>query len=415
VKARNRTFVSKKNNPNGTTPESRRRLFSEIEEDANSNLENIDPNDPETMPAAGKQTVEKSSVLEEKITLLTKENKRLQVENEQYNIQVVQLKEEIKHEQNKMSFSVENFKHDDKLIRFYSGLQDYATFKALFDSLGKAVNHLIYYGSNTNPDNLTFSDAMKHGPKRSFSPEQEFFLVLARLRLGLLEEDLAVRAGISQTYMSRIIITWLDFLHSRFRSIPIWPSRSSVDQNMPTAFKEMYPSTRVIIDCTEIFLETPSSFRSQSATYSNYKHHNTAKGLVGISPSGAVSFVSDLYAGRSSDKQITLDCGILNLLEEGDSVMADKGFEIEGDMPLGVSLNIPPFLREKDHLSIDEETETRRIASVRIHVERAISRIKTFKILKSIYPITLSSDLNKIWVVCSYLTNFLPPLINNPE
>ena len=81
VKARNRTFVSKQNNANGTTPQSRRRLFSEIEEDANSNLENIDPNDPETMPAAGKQTVEESSVLEEKIALLTKENKRLQAEN----------------------------------------------------------------------------------------------------------------------------------------------------------------------------------------------------------------------------------------------------------------------------------------------------------------------------------------------
>ena len=95
--------------------------------------------------------------------------------------------------------------------------------------------------------------------------------------------------------------------------------------------------------------------------------------------------------------------------------MADKGFEIEGDMPLGISLNIPSFPREKDHLSIDEETETRRISSVWIHVERAISRIKTFKILKTLYPITLSSDLNKIWVVCSCLTNFLPPLINNPE
>lgn len=76
---------------------------------------------------------------------------------------------------------------------------------------------------------------------------------------------------------------------------------------MPASFKEMYPSTRVIIDCTEIFIEMPSSFRSQSATYSNYKHHNTAKGLIGISPSAAVSFVSDLYAGRSSDKEITND------------------------------------------------------------------------------------------------------------
>ena len=55
------------------------------------------------------------------------------------------------------------------------------------------------------------------------------------------------------------------------------------------------------------------------------------------------SFVSDLYAGRSSDKQITNDCGVLDLLEAGDSVMADKGFEIAGDLPQGVTLNIPLF------------------------------------------------------------------------
>ena len=85
---------------------------------------------------------------------------------------------------------------------------------------------------------------------------------------------------------------------------------------------------------------------------------------------------SDLYAGRYSDKQITNDCGTLDLLEAGDSFMADKGFEIAGDLPQGVTLNIPPFLGEKDHLSIEGETETRRIASVRIHVERAMARIK---------------------------------------
>ena len=80
---------------------------------------------------------------------------------------------------------------------------------------------------------------------------------------------------------------------------------------------------RVIIDCPEIFIEKPNSFRSQSVTYSTYKSHNISKGLVGISPSGAVTFVSDLYAGRSSDQQITLDCGILSLVESGDSIMAD--------------------------------------------------------------------------------------------
>ena len=84
-----------------------------------------------------------------------------------------------------------------------------------------------------------------------------------------------------------------------------------MNEIMPSSFKEMYPTTWVIIDCSELFIETPSSFRTQSVTYSNYKHHNTAKGLVGISPSAAVTFVSHLYAGRSSDKQITNDRGIL--------------------------------------------------------------------------------------------------------
>ena len=88
----------------------------------------------------------------------------------------------------------------------------------------------------------------------------------------------------------------------------------------------------------------PSS-RSQSVTFSNYKHHNAAKDLIGIAPSGALAFVSDLYAEICNDKQITNACGILDLLEEGDTIMADKGFDIASDLPHGVRLNIPPFLR----------------------------------------------------------------------
>ena len=181
---------------------------------------------------------------------------------------------------------------------------------------------------------------------------------------------------------------------------------------MPNCFKETYPTTRVIIDCTEIYIEKPSSVRSQSATYSSYKQYNTAKGLIGITPAGAISFVSDLYTGRTSDRMAAKDSNLYDLLEKGDSVMADKGSDIVNDLPEGVSLNIPPFLRGKEHLSVQEETETRQIAAVRIHVERAILRIETLKILSTVFPITMGTDLNKIWVICSYLTNFLPPLVN---
>ena len=94
-----------------------------------------------------------------------------------------------------------------------------------------------------------------------------------------------------------------------------------------------------------------------------YKRSNTARGLIGIAPNTAVTFVSKLYPKH---------CGILQLLEDGDSVRADRGFAILDDLPKGVSLNIPAFMNGKDQLSVEEETDTRRIASLRIHVERAI-------------------------------------------
>ena len=91
--------------------------------------------------------------------------------------------------------------------------------------------------------------------------------------------------------------------------------------------------------------------------------------------------------------------------------MADRGFDLDSDLPPGVNLNIPAFMNGKDQLDILDETETRRIASVRIHVERAIARIKSFRILKTTFPISMASDLNKIWVICCYLNNFLPPIV----
>ncbi len=180
---------------------------------------------------------------------------------------------------------------------------------------------------------------------------------------------------------------------------------------MPSCFKEHYPNTRVIFYCTEVFIEMPSSFRAQSQTYSTYKSHNTAKGLIGITPNGLVSFVSDLYGGHISDKKITELCGIISLLEPGDMVMADRGFDIQDILAQKkITLNIPPFMRGKTQLSLEEEFETR-IASVRIHVERAIGRIKNYCILIGVIPNSLHCHLDQIWFVCSILTNFLPPLV----
>ena len=68
-------------------------------------------------------------------------------------------------------------------------------------------------------------------------------------------------------------------------------------------------------------------------------------------------------------------------------------------------------MRSKDQLNPDEEDETREIASVRIHVERAIERAKNFNILKQILPNSMAEDVDKIWKVCCLLANFKGPLV----
>ena len=75
------------------------------------------------------------------------------------------------------------------------------------------------------------------------------------------------------------------------------------------------------------------------------------------------SFISDVFGGRISDKELVKRFGLCALLVEGDSVMADRGFVIDL-LPTGVSLNIPPFLEGRELLEPREVVQTRRIASV---------------------------------------------------
>ena len=105
---------------------------------------------------------------------------------------------------------------------------------------------------------------------------------------------------------------------------------------------------------------------------------------MGIAPSGAVTFFSQLYDGSISDKEIFNRSGFLKkeLWSDGDSVMADRGFTIHDELArVGVSLNIPAFLGGRDYLTKGEVKASQTITSVRIHVERAIQRIKAYSVI----------------------------------
>ena len=80
----------------------------------------------------------------------------------------------------------------------------------------------------------------------------------------------------------------------------------------------------MILDCTEIFVQTPTSLLLQLQLYSTSKSNTTLQGLIGITPNGVICFVFSLYTEGNGDKEITRFSKILDLSEPGDSVMANK-------------------------------------------------------------------------------------------
>jgi len=151
------------------------------------------------------------------------------------------------------------------------------------------------------------------------------------------------------------------------------------------------------------------SMAVQKATFSSYKHYHTLKTLINMAPNGVVTFVSDLFPGFTSDKIITLKSGFLSQLEPGDLILADKGFLICDILPPNVYLNIPPFL-DTPQFTPEQVLPTETISKARIHIERAIQRIKCYRILDHI-PTSLLLQADCVLKVVASLTNFQYPLI----
>ena len=154
-----------------------------------------------------------------------------------------------------------------------------------------------------------------------------------------------------------------------------------------------------------------SKVSENSETWSDYKSHNTIKILVGISPTGFITFLSSCYGGRASDRYVVQDSNFYDGLDLYDEVMADRGFQIQEELMVKFcKLTVPPGARVKSQMTTAEVKKTKEVANLRIHVERAINRIKTYRILKTVMPITMLHHCDDIIKVCGALCNLKPLL-----
>ena len=296
-------------------------------------------------------------------------------------------------------------------VRFYTGLPSSSAFRLLFEQLSAKAREMHYWTGEKHVQTSHIMTSKVIRTARALTLEQELFLCLIRLRQGFPVQDLAFRFSVSESTVSSIFTTWVKFMCKELQWLILWPDRSIIQRNMPDMFLKYYPKCRVIIDCTEVYIETPSSLEIAAMCWSNYKQHYTVKFLIGITPNGAISFASPIYGGRASDAFIVKDCRFLNSLQPYDEVMADRGFKIHDLLSFHQCfLTIPPSKHTNLQMSPKEVKTTSRIANVRIYVEQAIKRIKHFLILKRELPISLLPLIDDIVIVCSSLSNLNEPL-----
>ncbi|XP_060754015.1 uncharacterized protein LOC132864615 isoform X2 [Neoarius graeffei] len=252
----------------------------------------------------------------------------------------------------------------------------------------------------------------KPGPQRRLACKDELVLVLMKMRLGLTNNFLCNVFGISAGLCSIILNTYVPFMANQLKNLIHWPIKSSIQEQIPASMKKKYPNLRCTIDCTEIFIEHPHHLGTAQATWSDYKHHHTIKYLVAITPNGSISFLSKGYGGRSSDKSVVKSSCFLDLIDPGDLILADRGFNIFPDVYLKhAHLEIPPPGSGCIQQTAEAVKKTKKVANARIHVERAIGRIKWFSILTRAIPITLVPLLDDIVTVCAALSNLRSPLV----
>ncbi|XP_013875198.1 uncharacterized protein LOC106525482 [Austrofundulus limnaeus] len=316
--------------------------------------------------------------------------------NETLREELRQLQEQVESLTVRQRFGIYRFAASDKDIRFFTRFASYECLMRFWTMIEPSLPSMVSVHQGQRGTALDSTPTT-----RSLLPIDEFFMFLNYLALGSKQRDLADRYGVHQSTVSRIITTWSNFLFTVLGSIRIWIPEEQIQKNLPADFKD-YPDTTVILDCTELRCQCPSSPLLQSEVFSSYKSHCTLKGLIGMAPHGAVTFVSGLYTGSISDEQITRESGLLALLKPGMAVMVDRGFLIDDVVPCRVYK--AAFLSGRSQVSAVDETQA--TARLRLHVERLILRVKEHKLFDSEIPGGVFGIISQLYTVACLLTNY---------
>lgn len=245
--------------------------------------------------------------------------------------------------------------------------------------------------------------------------KDHIFLTLMKIKLNDPFIRLGHMFGMSTSNASKVFAKSLIEIERCLATLIFWPSDKKIKYFLPIPFRARYHNIQSIIDCLEIEIEKPTAPIKQSLTWSEYKKCNTLKYLISSTPDGFINFVSKGYGGRITDSLLVRSSGYLTVVPEGSGVMADRGFkDIGKDLhERNCYLIRPPSVSSSVKPTKAEVIESKRIASLRIHIERVIRRIREFEYLKphAVINHNLIGHTDAVMKIACGLINLQNPII----
>lgn len=298
-------------------------------------------------------------------------------------------------------YTVTDLEASDGLCNYITGISSSAVLRELFE----AVKHNL---PNLSP----------------LEKEKLFVMAFRKLRLNEPFHTLALLYGMHQSTIADRFYQVVNQIYPFMKSLVTWPDRENLKKHMPAAFRAKYgDKATIILDCFEVPIESPRSeeMTSNANVYSYYKHHKTIKILAGVAPNGVYSFISEAFGGRTSDQKVTEMSGILDLIQDGDFVLADRGFLIEELLKQkNASLAIPAFKKANRQLQPLDAYDSKELSALRIHVERMIGSLRQkILVLMQTIPISMLERWNgdvlaidQIIKIAAAIVNLCPSIVS---
>ena len=161
------------------------------------------------------------------------------------------MEESLRYYEDKQRITRENFvahvTANDGNARYYTGMPSVTMLLGILNVVVECCGDITYWkGPSTTPRRRPMNTVNR----RALSTTEEYIMTLARIKLGLDTQHLGYLFGIHATTVTRIFLTWTNILYCTLTPLLVWPDRATVAHHMPRQFRERYPNTRVIIDCT---------------------------------------------------------------------------------------------------------------------------------------------------------------------